>query len=164
MRVRTGTSVRRVSAGVLALALTLTISLGGVSAASSVSVVTVNEPPCVDCSIPERDRPSSMTLATTRHNGLVDIVIELTHANWRSWGGTNPNAAAVARVNVIDAQFRGIASIPLDMRRTHLRDGCGNRGARLIYTRGRVRLSRMNDSTLDGTYVVPLARTGCETS
>ena len=125
-------------------------------------VVTANAPP-PGHNASEEVRPSALTFQTTGLHDAAEIALGVSQVTWRGWGRSTTTASGRARVDVIDASFRGAASVTLDRLRPHASDGCERRATARIYTRARVRLTGMSDASFNGTYTIGLPRTGCAT-
>jgi hypothetical protein len=124
-------------------------------------VVTSNAPPPGE-NASEEVRPRALTFQTTRPHEAAEIALGVSQATWRGWGRSTTIASGRARVDVVDASFRGRATVTLDRLRPHARDGCGSPPGR-VYTRARVRLAGMSHASYNGTYTIGLPRSGCAT-
>jgi hypothetical protein len=125
-------------------------------------VVTANAPPPGE-NASEEVRPRALTFQITSRGDAAEITLGVSQATWRGWGRSTTTASGGARVDLVDASFRGRASVTLDRLRPHARDGCSSRPAGRVYTRARIRLAGMSDASYDGTYTIGLPRTGCAT-
>lgn len=125
-------------------------------------VVTSNAPPPGE-NASEEVRPRTLTFQTTRLHDTAEITLGVSQATWRGWGHSTTIASGRARVDLIDASFRGRASVTLDRLRPHAGDGCASRPTGRVYTRARIRLTGMSDASYNGTYTIGLPRTGCAT-
>lgn len=154
---------RRARRAPVLLSLAALASVAPVTSVAAAPVVaTSNVHPCTDCSIAERVRPRRMRLVIAMPGGG-RLTFNVRRLRWRGWGRASTTGRGRVRATY-DASVRGRARIKLLRLRSHLPDGCGNRGRGRIYTRARVWISRTSDPELNGgSYVFRLPRTGCET-